>query len=54
MRVRKCLKANKRVSGVWCLLFCFMRKIITELTSAADLPLFCMWDAATAWLDEWC
>ena len=20
----------------------------------ANLPLFCMWDAATAWLDEWC
>ena len=24
------------------------------LTSATNLPLFCMWDAATAWLDEQC
>ena len=36
-------------------LFCFLvRKIVPELTSVANLPLFCMWDATTAWLDEWC
>ena len=33
--------------------FCFLvRKIGLELTSVANLSLFCMWDAATAWLDE--
>ena len=31
-----------------------MRKTVPELTSVANLPLFCMWDAASAWLDEWC
>ena len=31
-----------------------VRKIGRELTSVASLPLFCLWDAATAWLDELC
>ena len=37
-------------------MFCFVlvRNIVPELTSVANLPLFCMWDAATEWLDEWC
>ena len=29
-----------------------MRKFGADLTSAANLPLFCMWDAATVRLDE--
>ena len=32
--------------------FFLVRKIGHELTSVANLPLFCMWDAATVWLDE--
>ena len=32
----------------------YVRKIGPELTSVASLPLLCIWDAATAWLDEWC
>ena len=37
------------------LLFIFLvRKIGPELTSVASLPLFCKWDAATAWVDEQC
>ena len=35
-------------------LFLLARKNGTELTSVANLPLFCMWDATTAWLDERC
>ena len=31
-----------------------MRKIGPELPSVASLPLFCMWDTATAWLDQRC
>ena len=31
-----------------------VRKIVSELTSVASLPLLCIWDAATARLDEWC
>ena len=27
-----------------------MSKTHPKLTSVANLPLFCMWDAATAWL----
>ena len=40
-----------------CCCFCFfflVRKIGPELTSVANLPLFCMWVALTAWLDEQC
>ena len=34
---------------------CFLaRKIGPELTSVANLSLFCVWDATTAWLDEQC
>ena len=29
-----------------------VRKTGPELTLVANLPLFCMWDTATAWLDE--
>ena len=32
----------------------FVRKIGPELTSVTNLPLFCMWDATTAWFDERC
>ena len=35
-------------------LLILVRKIGPELTSVASLPLFCMWDTTTAWLDEWC
>ena len=35
-------------------LFFLVKKIGPELTSVANLPLFCMWDATTAWLDEQC
>ena len=35
-------------------LFFLVRKSGPELTSVASLPLFCMWDAAIAWLDEQC
>ena len=31
-----------------------MRKIGLELTSVANLPSLCTWEAATAWLDEQC
>ena len=37
-----------------CFVSVYVRKIGPELTSVANLPLFCMWCAATAWLDEWC
>ena len=33
--------------------FC-LRKIVTELNIYTNLPLFCMWDTAKAWLDEVC
>ena len=35
------------------LLFFLVRKIVHELTSVASLPLFFMWGATVAWLDEW-
>ena len=31
-----------------------VRKIGPELTSVANLPPLCTWDATTAWLDEQC
>ena len=31
-----------------------VRKIGPELTSVANLPPFCMWDATIAWFDEQC
>ena len=34
-------------------LFC-LKKIVDEPTSAAIFLYFVLWDAATAWLDEWC
>ena len=34
--------------------FFLVRKIVTELTSVASLPLFCGWDTPRALLDEWC
>ena len=33
--------------------FFLVRKIVAELTSV-PIFLYFMWDAATAWLDEWC
>ena len=36
----------------WCFLFVvvvLLRKICSELTSVASLPVFCMWVTATAW-----
>ena len=36
------------------LLLLLVREIAPELTSVANLPLFCMWDNSTAWLDEQC
>ena len=36
-----------------CVCVC-VRKIVPKLTSLANLPLFFMWGATTAWPDEWC
>ena len=35
-------------------LFIFGEEDCPWANISANLPLFCMWDAATAWLDEWC
>ena len=32
----------------------FLEKDCCWANICASLPLFCMWDAATEWLDEWC
>ena len=31
-----------------------VRNIHSELTSIANLPLFCIWVTTRAWLDKWC
>ena len=45
--------AKKYIYKVWFFGFFLVRRIGSELTSMPIL-LYFMWDAATAWLDEWC
>ena len=51
----KFIQRNTRLRAILLLFMIFfflVRKIGPELTSVANLPLFCMGDATTAWLDE--
>ena len=41
------MERDERLLGV------LVRKVAPELTSVPVLLYYCLWDASTAWLDEW-
>ena len=42
------------LGSFFCFCFCFGRENWPWAIICGKLPLFCMWDAATPWFDEWC